>query len=172
MMKGFGAGDGPGRRPRQARRDAGRPQGRDGGPFPASMPGADSSLSELLASAPQARGRAPFPGSAPGRLPWRHKGAKGSGKKKKKGGRVTPPSPLSWAARPSAEQSGRLAPRGRGVAQTCENRCRHRVAEDFSHAVAREQWRKELVAVKLRLVRMGKKKQPTYRVVRRTAAPA
>jgi small subunit ribosomal protein S16 len=28
-----------------------------------------------------------------------------------------------------------------------------------------QQWRKRLVAVKLRLVRMGKKKQPTYRLV-------
>ena len=57
-------------------------------------------------------------------------------KKKKKGGRVTP------AERPVVPPSARMD--GQDV---------------------QIQWRNHLVAVKLRLVRMGKKKQPTYRVV-------
>jgi len=83
---------------------------------------ADSSLSELLASAPSGRGGR-LSGSAPGRLPWRHQGAKGSARRRK-GGRVTPPSPLSWAARPEPPSRATSRTPWRGVAQTCENRCR------------------------------------------------
>jgi signal recognition particle subunit SRP54 len=95
MMKGFGGGamaqaGGLGKL-------GGMLGGRRGamaGLSPASMPGADSSLSELLASAPSGPGAGAFPGlGAPAVSHGGTKGAKGSGKKKKKGGRVTPPKP-------------------------------------------------------------------------------
>jgi signal recognition particle subunit SRP54 len=95
MMKGFGGGamaqaGGLGKL-------GGMLGGRRGamaGLSPGSMPGADSSLSELLASAPSGPGAGAFPGlGAPAVSHGGTKGAKGSGKKKKKGGRVTPPKP-------------------------------------------------------------------------------
>jgi len=159
MMKGFGGGamaqaGGLGKL-------GGMLGGRRGamaGLSPPRCPGPTRASRSCWRRRPQARGGRLSRARRPGRLPWRHQGCEGSGKKKKKGGRVTRPSPAELAARPEPPSRADVShPRGRGALRPARIDAATVWQRTSATPVAREQWRKELVAVKLRLVRMGKK---------------